>query len=172
MKIQAHVSVKNFQKIAEKIQKEFITPKLLQQVQTLVIDTEIKRLVAAGISPVKGKGRFGEYVNPANYPGKGQHRKKPSRPVNLYLTGAMMKEYKVTPRNATGFYMGIHHSAPDFVKNKAEWNNYGTERNGVGAVPPRRFIPARGEIYAVSIMRQLKNLFTARIKELLLDKKK
>jgi hypothetical protein len=48
---------------------------------------EIRDAVAKGNSPVAGWGKFAPYKNPDKYPGN----QKSSRPVNLDLSGDMMK---------------------------------------------------------------------------------
>jgi hypothetical protein len=154
-------------KAIKKLKTEFMNEKMLKDIQAQVVDGEIKRNIAAGVSPVRGFGRFGEYVNPANYPGKGKKRLKPQRPVNLFLTGNMLKWFGTFKSSATSVQVGIDRNAPSDVKVRAKANNLGTERNGVGAIPRRRFIPQRGEQWNVSVMRKIKNLFAQRVKELL-----
>lgn len=150
-----------------KLRTQFVNEKLISDVQKLVVEDEIKRQMRRGVSPVRGFGRYGEYLNPTEYPGKGKQRLKPSRPVNLFLTGEMQSWLMAFKKQGNAIFVGIKKSAPKFVKIKAEANNLGTTRNGVGAVPRRRFIPQIGEQWNVTIIRKIKDLFAKRTKELL-----
>lgn len=84
-------------------------------------------------------------------------------PVNLKLTGEM-QSYLTTSKGIDSIKIGIRASAPQFVKEKAEWNNLGTDK-----MPARRFIPIadNNETFTVSVMRKLKNLFARRLAEVL-----
>jgi hypothetical protein len=153
-------------KALKKLKTEFINEKLIKDIQVEIVDGEIKKNIRSGVSPVRGFGRFGEYVNPANYPGKGKNRLKPQRPVNLFLTGIMLSWFGVFRKSGNSVEIGINKNAPNDVKVRAKANNLGTEVNGVGAIPRRRFIPQQGEEWNVSVMRKIKNLFAQRVKEL------
>lgn len=109
--------------------------------------SEMKALIAAGVSPVKGAGlpaRFPRYKNPKRYPG----RRKPVTPVNLYLTGAMLAD--LTARvvsSAAGFAAEIGYSTS---KSKAKERGH---REGANGQPIRPTIPqaSSGETFATSI---------------------
>ena len=150
-----------------KLKTKFINEKLIADVQKEIVEGEIKRQMRRGVSPVRGFGRYGEYLNPSAYPGKGKGRLKPSRPVSLFLTGEMQSWLRTIKKAGNSLLVGIKKSAPPFVKIKAEANNLGTTRNGVGAVPRRRFIPQNGEQWNVTVIRKIKDLFAKRTKELL-----
>lgn len=158
---------KDLMRFKKKLIKDFVDDALVKEVQKEVVDGTIKKFMNRGISPVKGFGRFGEYVNPANYPGKKGKRLKPSRPVNLNLTGEMQDQMESRKVSSTEISVGIHDDASEFVKTKAVANNLGTERNGVGAIPRRRFIPQMGEQWSTSVVRAVTNAFTNRLKKLL-----
>lgn len=180
---------KNLKKLADKINREFVNDELIKEFDNSVVGTssgtgQIRRLIAAGVSPVAGFGRFGEYVNPENYPGRTTHTtsktsksgkvskvtkrvwNKAKRPVNLFLSGEMLSYFGSTRKSGNTITVGLI-NPPPFVKVKAAANNLGTTRNGVGAVPRRRFIPQVGEVWAVSVMREAKRLFTFRMRQLL-----
>lgn len=122
---------------------------------------EIKRLIASGVSPVQGfdnKKRFDQYKDKDVYPAK----RKPNRPVNLSLTGIMLSWYRAVKVNGVRISLGIPAAAPQDVKDRAEGNNVGA--NGI---PARRFVPLKGETYAISVLRKLKSLYAQRIKTLI-----
>lgn len=131
---------------------------------------EVDRLMDAGVSPVRsveGGRRFKGYKNPAKYPGD----KKAKRPTNLYLTGLMRAFYLVVKISGVRVSFGIPSNAPKDVKDRAEANNVGTVNSkGEVAIAARRFIPLAGETYTVSIIRKMKSLYAARIKELISKK--
>ena len=62
-----------------------VTTAFAEKLGTMVVE-ESKKMIRAGISPVKGVGRFVGYKDPEKYPGT----RKPARPVNLTLTGEMV----------------------------------------------------------------------------------
>ena len=138
--------------------------------QSEVVDGEMKRLIAAGTSPVQsveGGRRFKGYKNPDKYPAD----KKAKRPVSLFLSGAMLSWLKAVKISGTRISIGIPSYAPEEIKIRAEANNVGTvDSKGQVAIAARRFIPLRGETFAVSVMRKLKTLYAKRIKELLSSK--
>lgn len=122
---------------------------------------EIKKLIASGVSPVQGfdnKKRFDQYKDKDTYPAK----LKPNRPVNLNLTGVMLSWYRAVKVSGIRISIGIPAAAPQDVKDRAEGNNVGA--NGI---PARRFVPLKGENYAVSVLRKLKSLYAQRIKTLI-----
>jgi len=162
LKVRAKVSLKDLRKVEAKIAKEFVDDKLVNDFQRTIVRGIILPMIAKGISPVKGFGRFVGYKDPESYPGKGKSRQKPSRPVNLFLTGELMSWFYTVKASGSSLNVGIPANATKFVKIKAEANNLGTD-----VIPRRRFIPQEGETWAVSVMREVKNLFTKRMKDLL-----
>lgn len=94
-------------------------------VEEMLSDTE------AGRSPLTGAA-FPAYKNPKKYPGK----KKPSRPVNLRLTGQFLQSLKyqiVEARNRIGLEIG-------FSNRLAALKELG-HRNGANRQPKRPLIP-------------------------------
>jgi hypothetical protein len=150
--------------------KGTVDAKFVQDMQTEVVDGEIKRMIAAGVSPVDsydGGRRFPGYKDPKKYPGK----KKAKRPVSLYLSGVMLSFYRAVRISGTRISIGIPTSAPENVKVRAVANNVGTvSESGREAIPARRFIPLKGESYRISVMRKIKNLYARRIKAILSSK--
>lgn len=127
-----------------------------------VVD-EIRDLTAKGISSVRGgvaNNRMPGYKNPERYPGK---RKSP-RPVNLRLTGEMMRAltYKIA-QDIAGYKTTIYYK--DDLSDKKESGH----REGVNGQPKRPTLPitAKGEDFASRIMRIINNYYRARIREIL-----
>lgn len=150
--------------------KNTVDAKFIEDMQSEVVDGEIKRMIAAGVSPVdsyEGSRRFRGYKNPLKYPGD----KKAKRPVSLWLSGVMLSFYKATRVSGLRLTLGIPTNAPEEVKVRAVANNVGTtSESGKEAIPPRRFIPLKGETYRISVLRKIKNLYARRIKTLLSGK--
>lgn len=150
--------------------RKTVDAKFEKDMQDVVVDGEIKRMIAAGVSPVRsveGGRRFKGYKNPDKYPAK----RKAKRPVSLYLSGLMLSWYRAVKINGTRISFGIPTNAPQEVKDRAEANNVGTTNSqGDVAIAARRFIPLDGETFAVSVVRKMKTLYAKRIKELLSSK--
>jgi hypothetical protein len=149
--------------------KKTVDDKFIADMNNEVVG-EIKRMINAGVSPVQsveGGRRFKKYKDEKKYPAK----QKAKRPVNLYLTGEMLRNYVAERVNGVRLSLGISKKAPKEVKDRAEANNVGTVNSeGQVAIAARRFVPLNGETYAVSVIRKLKNLYARRIKELILKK--
>lgn len=138
-----------------------VDERFIYDLQREVVDGTIKKLISSGVSPVQGfdnKKRFDQYKDKDTYPAK----LKPNRPVNLNLTGIMLSWYRAVKVNGVRISLGIPAAAPQDVKERAEGNNVGA--NGI---PARRFVPLKGETYAVSVLRKLKSLYAQRIKTLI-----
>lgn len=142
---------------AEKIARDLVSPEMKKKVGDSIVE-EMKTMIGAGTSPVRGQRRFPAYKNRKNYPGD----LKPARPVNLNLTGKML--------SYLGWKHGEKKSAiaigmirpPAKEADKAKAHNEGTEN-----MAQRQFIPNQGEEFAVSIMRKIKRMYDDRIKELI-----
>lgn len=130
----------------------------------------MKQLIAKGISPVRGVGKFLGYAtqrlnDKTKYPRDSKTRKefpdKKVRPVNLFLSGEMLSELDHT-RLKNGVQIGFHRASKR-SKDKAETHNYGT-----GSVPKRKFLPvdSKDELN-VSIMREIKSIYINRIKSII-----
>jgi len=115
-----------------------------------IITEETKRMVDAGISPVKGKGRFKKYSESYSKQIKrGKVQGKSTRPVNLKVTGKMMKslEYKKITNGVRIL----------FTDEKALYHN----KLGAGkSKVKRRIMPIdEGEEYSRVITSRLTNAF-------------
>lgn len=129
-------------------------PRLIQkgvndEVGRVVVE-KVKEYVAAGVSPVKGEGKFEPYKNPIRYPGD----RKSRLPVNLYLTGRMLAALKWwdSPRGLT-----IGFKDPSSTEHKiAETHNEGTQDN----VPQRKFLPtAQGDEFTERITNAIRQVY-------------
>lgn len=115
---------------------------------------EMKRLVARGESPVRGRGfskNFPAYKRPEKYPG----RRKPHTPVNLELDGDMLADLSSQPvKDKNGGYSArVGYGDPgQAVKEKGH-------RKGTNDQPKRPTIPktSRGEKFAEEIMLAVRN---------------
>ena len=112
-----------------------------------------KEMIADGISPVRGHGRFESYKDKDKYPGN----QKPPKPVNLNLSGDMLKAFTFERTNPQTVKVGII-GASDEIETRAKAHNSGTDDMAM-----RRFIPQAGEEWAVSIMRKLREVYRKRL---------
>ena len=147
--------------------KKLVDEKFAQDVNDEVVG-EIKKLIAAGVSPVETNAgrRFKGYKDPDSYPNK----KKQKRPVNLNLSGEMLSYYVARAINGLTLRIGIL-NAPEDVKVRAQANNEGTgTKDGESGIAARRFIPLKDETFKISVLRKLKNLYAKRIRDLLSKK--
>lgn len=124
---------------------DFTFDKNLERQIQKIVDEDIKGAMKAGLSPVRGKGRFVAYKDKESYPGD----KKGSRPVNLKLTGELYDAINAKLKNAQEIEIGVYGDADLLAK--AKGNNEGTKH-----VPERRFIPLRAERFNVTIETKIK----------------
>lgn len=143
--------------ILELLNRNLVTQGFNNELKQQLIP-EIKSHILGGISPVRSMRRFQGYKNPRKYPAG----KKPSRPVNLELTGKMLEQYTSEIVNQKSVRLGISQNASGEIKTYAEANNVGTTY-----VVARRFVPLKGESFNVTIMRMIKDLFAKRISQII-----
>lgn len=141
----------NFKKLSSKVSNEFIK-KASEEVKPLIVDTILK-----GASPVKGYKRFENYspsYRDAIRKGRYSSEGKRPRPVNLFLTGRMLKSIKsVITKN--GFTVW-------FTDKKAKYHN----DIGVGAAGTiRKMLPGNGEELSAPISLALKKLLRKIVKD-------
>ncbi len=126
------------------------------QLKSLIGNTiinESKDFISKGISPVSGIKRFERYKDVKKYPGG----KKDNRPVNLELTGKMLKELNWREIDKDVISFGIFPDAPEDVRIRAEVHNNGVPEIGIVARP---FIPSnKGETLIVSILRKILDIY-------------
>ena len=116
-----------------------------------------KELIAGGQSPVRGYGRFERYKDAKKYPGK----LKDQRPVNLYLTGKMIAGYGWRNKSNTSIEVGMTKgSSKD--KEIAGYHNDGTD-----VMAQRKIVPADDEEWNVSIMNNIRDLYSNRLASLI-----
>lgn len=151
------VKVKSRFEINQLLGPEF-GPEFQRQMGELIVK-EIKNDLSKGNSPVRGERRFDPYKDKEKYPGD----LKPSRPVNLELTGEMLANLTskvVSGRSAVD--VGFMNASED-VKKRAELHN-----KGGNGVPRRKFLPWEdGDELNVRITRAMIDLYKARLARLL-----
>jgi hypothetical protein len=108
----------------------------------------MRDLISKGISPIRGQGRYPAYLNPKKYPGK----KKPQRPVNLFLTGQQLKSLKARAiRAGKGWAMELgYFNEEASVKEKGH-------KEGAGGQPRRPTLPERTSDFAITLQKELQN---------------
>lgn len=116
--------------------------RMQDDVGRVVID-KAKNRISRGLSPVKGEPAFEKYANPEKYPGK----RKAKSPVNLNLSGKMLKDF--------GFRRGENGSTEftmiggEETEKRAGYHNDGTDK-----MAKRRFIPDDGQTFTDDIMKE------------------
>lgn len=139
---------KDIELIIKKIRKEKLERSLtkteVQEIGSLAL-TEMKTRIAKGISPITGD-RFQAYLNPKRYPGK----KKPQRPVNLFLSGDFLQSLKMTAAGGKNAFIRI------FFSDKLSIKKERGHREGAGGQPRRPIIPQGGESFSEGITLALK----------------
>lgn len=197
MSLRVNVKAPSSKKVIEKLKAKLHSPEFIQQIQSEVVEGQIKRLIRSGQSPIEGFGRFVQYKDKDSYPAG----EKPATPANLFLSGGMLRLYTVARKTAMSIGVGISEAANKAVKVRAKANNEGTlglegkkfdkklrddtkEKNlplfrqgkkasvrkiveGSSGVPARRFIPIGKESFTKSVIFKLKNLYAKRVKSLL-----
>lgn len=136
---------------ADELINKIKTKSQVKKVAKLLLK-EIKLNTSKGISSVAGGSRrLQKYKDPDKYPA---NRKK-ARPVNLYLTGQMMKALTtqvVIEEDSFGINV--------FFNNLTETEKYITHHYGLHGVPSRKIIPIDdGEEFSKKVNRYIRNLF-------------
>lgn len=115
-----------------------------------LIREKILSLVAKGISPIEGNGRFPAYKGQSEkkrskypYSVKDKFPNKRARPVNLFLSGKFLKALKAFPKSINIISIGFFSS----YGKKLERGH----REGANGQAKRPIIPQEGERFAKSI---------------------
>ena len=117
-----------------------------------VLIKAMKNDIGKGLSPVFREGRYKRYLNPKKYPGK----LKGSRPVNLKLSGDMLKKLIFRTRSGQPFEFGWFGGGLQSIKAGAH-NEGVAEKN----IAKRKMLPTKkGERFNASIMRKLNNYYS------------
>lgn len=153
-------AVESVRKKLEDLQKP-ITQKDAKDIANQCL-SEMKDLISRGKSPIAGPGidsNFPKYKNPKRYPGN----KKPHSPVNLELTGKMLKDLKGRAVEAgSGYAAEVYYSdAKQKIKEKGH-------REGANDQPKRPTIPIAnlGETFAKSISRVYLKIFSEAVSKI------
>lgn len=124
---------------------------------------ETKRLLASGQSPVRGRGRFTRYAVQrteavSDYP----TGIKDKKPVNLELSGDMLKHLDFKRVGKTAVSVGMHKDTPPKLLARATAHNNGDTKK---RIPKRQFIPDKqGEEYVITIQRKRKAILEKRLR--------
>lgn len=143
----------------QRISRTAIDRRTAAQVGTKTV-VEMRRDIAKGISPVRGRRRFPAYKNPKKYPGK----RKGARPVNLKLTGQFLRALRsvvLSSRGPSGFVTSIGYRG-----RLAQVKEQG-HREGANQQRKRPTIPQRGEELNVRINRELLKIYRKRLSRLI-----
>jgi len=146
-------------KMFQNISKQPLTKRDLNKIGSNQVEL-MKGSISKGKSPVRGVGRFPPYKDRKKYPGpaKGPVRKrfpkKRARPVNLFLSGKMLKnlKHKVTSkRKITVGYRGRS------AQQKAIGNANEVTKKPFS--PSRKTIPQGSQVLESRITRKLERLY-------------
>jgi hypothetical protein len=120
---------------------------------------EAKANIAAGISPVRWEGRFEGYsesYKAAIRRGKKDLKGKTVRPVNLSVTGDLMREYTHEGDENTVRVGFVDASTQN--KKLAGYHIGGTEN-----MPSREVVPQPGQEWTVRIQQAIKTIYSERL---------
>ncbi len=142
--------------------------KILELIDNFVDNTTAKALgetvtdealdnISQGLSPVRGQGRFEKYKDRTKYPGD----LKEARPVNLNLTGDMLRGYGYRLTEKDTIEVGMVRGS-QFDKEKAQFHQDGTAN-----MAQRKIVPDAGEEWSVSIMRKIRDVYGKRLADLI-----
>lgn len=122
-----------------------LTAQELMSLGDIVIDG-IRDNCSKGISPIAGD-RFPAYKNPERYPGK----RKPQRPVNLFLSGAFLGSLRQAVKIGTEPFIRFFFSDPKSYKKEKG------HREGAGGQPKRPIMPKGSESFSQGILVAVNN---------------
>lgn len=144
-------------KILEILENQLIVDSTTADKVGSTVVAEAKKMISQGLSPVRGEKRFEKYKNKEKYPGK----KKPATPVNLELTGDMLKGYGYRRGKNNAVEIGM--VSPTGNRDKvARYHNEGTPK-----MAARPITPQKGQEYAVSIMQAIRDIFDTRLSKMI-----
>lgn len=132
------------------------------------IVARMKKMITAGISTIEGNGRFPKYKHagkPDKYPAiaRGDYPNKRQSPVNLTLSGEMLKNLSSTPvRTGKNWGPEISYTGDAALKESGH-------REGVRGQPKRPTIPdaRKGEKFNQTIMSLITETFTKAMSDFL-----
>lgn len=120
-----------------------------------IVVKEMKDLIAKGISPIEGAGRFSAYIkaNEGGYPltARKKYPGKKPRPVNLRLSGDFLDDGLDYRSNVGKLTVEVGYF------DKENINKETGHRDGVHGQPKRPTIPKGNETFAQSIIRKLES---------------
>lgn len=116
-----------------------------EQLREEVIDS-----LSKGVSPVQGERKFEPYKNPKSYPGK----KKPSSPVNLFLSGDLYRALEARVKGNSLLFGIFDEKIAKYAQAHQDGNKH---------LPRRAIVPDEGEVFQVSILRSILDLYKNRM---------
>jgi hypothetical protein len=148
-----------FRKIKEKL-KDLRTPVDKATASAIGKKTValMKSDIARGQSPILGKGRFKPYKNPKKYPGK----RKPARPVNLFLSGKFIKSLKFRVEK---FRLGWR-TFVGYLDNQLSEDKEKGHRIGKFGQEKRPTIPIKKERFNTKIATAIRKIFNERVRQI------
>lgn len=164
MSLKGKIRAQEITKLKQMIEglKKPIDKRTAESLGTQVV-IQMRKLIAAGISPIKSVGRFPRYKNPKRYPGD----RKAKSPVNLKLSGDFLDalQPEVSPGPA-GYQVTIGYEGK-----REELKEQG-HREGANGQPSRPTIPSKrlGEEFAATIERIIMGVYRDRIRQILRKK--
>lgn len=176
MEVKLTVKQQQIEKLKEKLRKlqSPVDKNTASAIGALVVK-EMSDMISKGISPIEGAGRFPAYKAQAGQKNKKGTRKgypyntrqfkegkKKDRPVNLYLTGDMMKDLTYEPIEVKGSWRTeIGYFEIDSILKEIG------HRDGVNGQPKRPTLPQGQEGFAQRIQRILFRIYQERVRHLL-----
>ena len=118
----------------------------------------MKSRIASGNSPIKGKGKFPKYKNPSRYPGS----RKPKSPVNLHLTGQMLRWLRTKPEKTRFGWTFVVGYFNDLAAKKEDGH-----AKGVNKQPKRPTIPNSRQEFVGPITTAYLKIFRERIRKII-----
>lgn len=133
---------------------------------------EMKTMIAKGMSPIRGVGRFPGYKHQGKdgrYPKSvmSKYPNKKQRPVNLHLTGAMLSSLVskvVKGQVGPAVQIGYQGTFFGFRKSSAQKKEQG-HREGVNGQPKRPTIPEGEEQFAAKIQSLILSMYRKAYKD-------
>ncbi len=181
----ARTSTVKFKKIFRDIERGYRSARFKKDLGKTTVKAA-KALIAVGKSPVAGYGRFGAYSGQRaqkGIKGKGAKAKKRSaakrgypgsvvkefpqkraRPINLKLSGKLLKAYNWESSGKFSVRVGILSKASNLIKIISGAHNEGVATKNI---IQRRHVPQGSEEFAISIQREIKKVYVKHLRGIL-----
>lgn len=154
--ITVQVDLSDFTKQLKTLESKPISKTKTQVIGNQFI-TLMKELIARGISPIKGIGRFPAYKHAGDENKYPATKGKPARPVNLSLTGNFLNNLKAYVLKEGALEVG-YRDPKEALKEKGH-------REGAGGQPARPTLPEGKEAFAETLQEFLVDELTGAIED-------